>query len=347
MKVSVFVPSIGRRAGGPLVLYQYANHLARLGHEVHVGHAFFTPEPKHPLIENAAWFEFDEGLHHHCVSFGAYAEVAEGFDFGEWDSDVMIGRTDLFDGYGLPVGLVQGPTFGLDDLAVKNLEGPILCVSKGLVEECVELGVAPQRLVHAPNGIDHDVFRPHLALKDRPLRVSTLYNWVELKRSRLAVEVLDRVREEIPDLQVTMFGMGDAPPWIPDWIDYLSDVDHQTLAREVYGTSRVYLCAADYEGFGLTSLEAMACGAALVTTDTGGSRDFADHEVSALVSEPGDADALLANLLRVLRDDELRLQLAESGMERAAEFDWPGTARILETTFEDYLENPDRYLEGT
>lgn len=46
----------------------------------------------------------------------------------------------------------------------------------------------------------------------------------------------------------------------------------------------------------------MACGCAVVTLDTGGSRDFARDGVTALVAEQGDLDGLAANLVAVLRD---------------------------------------------
>ena len=64
------------------------------------------------------------------------------------------------------------------------------------------------------------------------------------------------------------------------------------LVDEIYNTSRVFLCTSWVEGFGLTNVEAMACGAALVTTDNGGSRDYALHGETALVAPCGDVGSV-------------------------------------------------------
>ena len=76
----------------------------------------------------------------------------------------------------------------------------------------------------------------------------------------------------------------------------------------------------------------MACGAALVTTDTGGSRDFARHDESALVYEPGDVEGLANGVEKVLVDDELWSRLSAAGVEVAAEFSWERSESLLEAT---------------
>jgi glycosyltransferase involved in cell wall biosynthesis len=91
------------------------------------------------------------------------------------------------------------------------------------------------------------------------------------------------------------------------------------------------------EGFGKTPLEAMACGAALVTTDNGGSRDFAHDGETALVSAPGDPIALSANVLSLLGDDERRIGLAMRGQRLASGFTWDRSVRALAAVLEDYV----------
>ncbi len=70
------------------------------------------------------------------------------------------------------------------------------------------------------------------------------------------------------------------------------DPDPERLVSDIYDRSRVFVQASHYEGFGFTAVEGMACGAALVTTDNGGSRDYAFHGETALVVPPGDVDGL-------------------------------------------------------
>jgi glycosyltransferase involved in cell wall biosynthesis len=75
--------------------------------------------------------------------------------------------------------------------------------------------------------------------------------------------------------------------------------------------------------------EAMACGCAVATTDCGGNRDYAEHEKTALVSDPDDFESLVDNVLRLLSDEELSVTLALAGRDRIAEFTWEKSTRRL------------------
>jgi glycosyltransferase involved in cell wall biosynthesis len=83
------------------------------------------------------------------------------------------------------------------------------------------------------------------------------------------------------------------------------------------------------EGFGLAAVEAMACGATLVTTDCGGSRDYAD-ETCALVVPPLDVDSLGAGIVEALTTRRGR-DLAKAGQGRALEYSWVSATKALET----------------
>ena len=73
----------------------------------------------------------------------------------------------------------------------------------------------------------------------------------------------------------------------------------------------------------------MACGCALATTDCGGNRGYAEHEATALVSDPNDFAALVSNVIRLLSDEELRVRIASAGRNRIAEFTWEQSAQRL------------------
>jgi len=95
-------------------------------------------------------------------------------------------------------------------------------------------------------------------------------------------------------------------------------------------TRDTYLSPNWAEGWHLPPAEAMACGCAVVSTDIGGVRDYAEHEKTALLSPPGDPEALTKNLLRLLEDDNLRIQLAKAGHKRIQEFTWDRSTDLLE-----------------
>ena len=84
-------------------------------------------------------------------------------------------------------------------------------------------------------------------------------------------------------------------------------------------------------------MEAMACGAALVTTDTGGSWDYAVDGKTALVSQPRQQEQLADNLTRILNDEVLRNRLAENGCQKIREFSWEANSLRLEKLFKESL----------
>lgn len=84
------------------------------------------------------------------------------------------------------------------------------------------------------------------------------------------------------------------------------------------------------EGMPKVILEAMACGRAVITTDTVGCREAVQHGVSGLLVPPKDATALADAIVALLRDETLRHCLAENGRRRAVE-DFSSERVIRET----------------
>lgn len=75
------------------------------------------------------------------------------------------------------------------------------------------------------------------------------------------------------------------------------------------------------EAFGAVLVEAMALGTPVVATSVGGIPEFVTDEVSGLLVEPDDADALASSVVRMLDDDALRRRLAAGGEAVALGFD--------------------------
>jgi len=105
------------------------------------------------------------------------------------------------------------------------------------------------------------------------------------------------------------------------FLDTPSDDDLLAL----YSGAMALVLPSHYEGFGLTVLEAMACGAPVVISDRGSLPEIAGD--AALVVDPDDVDALAGAMRRVVGDAEVRARLRERGLARAAEFGWERCAR--------------------
>jgi glycosyltransferase involved in cell wall biosynthesis len=100
-------------------------------------------------------------------------------------------------------------------------------------------------------------------------------------------------------------------------IKSLGELSRAALLDEMRNAS-VFVSAALYEPFGLTVLEAAACGCALVLSDLPSFRELWDD--AALFVDPRDRDALCAALQSVCRDEELRARLQSKARTRARRY---------------------------
>ena len=99
----------------------------------------------------------------------------------------------------------------------------------------------------------------------------------------------------------------------------------ETVVEDLHARARVFAFLSEYEGFGITPLEAMQAGVPVVVLDTPVAREV--YGEAALYVQPGDGDGL-ANALRLLLDDEpARLRLLAAGRLVASGYSWNRTAR--------------------
>ena len=115
------------------------------------------------------------------------------------------------------------------------------------------------------------------------------------------------------------------------WIDSPPVADLVAL----YNAASVCVLPSYYEGFGLTALEAMACGTPTIISDRGSLPEIAGG--AALVIDPDDTDALADALARVLDDDQLRADLKHKGWRRVLDFSWERCARATLAVYQQAL----------
>jgi glycosyltransferase involved in cell wall biosynthesis len=99
----------------------------------------------------------------------------------------------------------------------------------------------------------------------------------------------------------------------------------------LYGAATLVGYASRYEGFGLPPLEAMACGAAVVSTPVPGVVEVVGDAAATFRS--GDVDGLTGTLRDLLADEGCRQELARKGAERVRHLSWQDTARATAQTY--------------
>lgn len=357
MKITFILPGYPwRPVGGFRVVYEYANYLVARGHEVTVIHPRRLPNWNPPPPPNFyRWLRRKAGhLHSHLRDLVLRPKV-------EWqpvdpkvklfyvptldtryisDADAVVATAwhtaEYVETYPPTKGekfyLIQhyetwdGPKERVDATWKSSLHK--IVIAKWLLALAEELGV--QDVVYIPNAIDHKVFRLTRPIDDRPQQISMMFSQAEWKGPADGLRALSIIHKQFPEASAVLFGVGRRPSALPQWIQYVQNPPQDVLVNDIYNRSSIFLCPSWLEGWGLPGAEAMACGCALVSTDNGGVLDYAEHEKTALLSPPKNPEALAKNLLRVLEDDNLRIQLARAGHERIKEFTWDRSTDLLE-----------------
>ena len=163
-------------------------------------------------------------------------------------------------------------------------------------------------------------------------RVLMLHHHYAWKGVADGLEAVRRVKQRRATLHLVGFGL-DAPRAGEPYDEFHPDLPQTGLAR-LYSSCDVYLCPSWDEGLGMPPMEAMACGASLVTYDNGGCRDYAKDGETALVARRRDVGDLCDKLERIATDEPLRAKIARAGQEfvRTA-FDWERAVNRMEQLF--------------
>ena len=106
----------------------------------------------------------------------------------------------------------------------------------------------------------------------------------------------------------------------------------ETLAA-FYRLARAFVFPSLYEGFGLPPLEAMACGAPVVTSNVSSLPEVAGG--AALLVDPYDEEAIAGGIIRAVTDEALRADLIARGRDRARSFSWKQSVQKIH---EIYME---------
>lgn len=229
----------------------------------------------------------------------------------------------------------------------EGLIGPVyrrtraVTVSESTRRELAGKGI--RRVTIAPNAIDKGVYRAPPGAAKVPFLMVHIGRLKKYKRLDLLLEAMARVRREMPEARLLVGGSGDYREameararelGLGDGVAFLGRVSEEEKVR-LYAEAQVFVNSSLKEGWGLTNIEANACGTPVVATDVPGLRDSVRHGETGFLVPFGDADAFAGAILAILRDPALAARLRENALAWAAEHDWE---KAFEATRDALLE---------
>lgn len=97
-----------------------------------------------------------------------------------------------------------------------------------------------------------------------------------------------------------------------DRVTFVKNIDHNTALPSYYRQAAVFVLASRFEPFGLTTLEAMACGTTPIVSHVAGSKEVIIDGLNGFIIDTHDRKALAERILKLLKDKKLRSKVAEN-----------------------------------
>ncbi len=353
MRINFVLPFDGRKpVGGVKVVYEYANHLTQMGHEVTIIHPaglylgiakndrWYRNFAKYVALgatqkyQPSGWFLLDPrvnlrwvpALHERFIP-EADVVVATAWETAEWVAKYQDNRGKKF-------YLIQHfeDWFGDRDRLLNTWKLPLrkIVISRWLGEIAQSLG---ERFCYIPNGLDFERFGVDVSPEDRDRhQILMLHHTLDWKGTKEGLAAISQVRENIPGVQLTLFGVEYPKPGeMPKWMSFERRPSKARL-RELYNRAAIFVSPSWAEGWALPPAEAMQCGCATVLTDIGG-HEYAIHGKTSMLSAPKDIDQMARNIQALIQDDDLRVRLANAGSAEIKRYTWAQAGSALETCF--------------
>lgn len=230
----------------------------------------------------------------------------------------------------------------VERLAV-HLPDRIIPVSQRVRRDLLSMGVESERMVVVPNGVDLEKID---SVEAREPTYDLVYagRLSEHKRVDLLIKAVSIAKEEVPDIRCAI--IGDGPEMkrlgrlvkvlkIEDNVDFLGflDTDEDLIAG--MKSSRIFVLPSMREGFGMSALEANACGLPVVTvrSEMNAASDLVENGLNGQVVDPT-PEGIAKAILELLKNERY-IGFSEPSRRVAERYDWSLVTEAIERSYGD------------
>lgn len=213
---------------------------------------------------------------------------------------------------------------------------PMQVISRSTGDDFAQRGLSPDRIRVVYVGIDREQYR--VAAEDPKEPEPTLLALGRVRKYKRLDLVIDAVaelsREKVPNLRLVVAGSGNhlgalkehaERLGVQDRVEFTGRVDEEEKVR-LYRRAWALIMTSPKEGWGLTCLEAQACGTPVIASNSPGLREAVQDGRSGILVPHGHRAALVEAMDRFLADEALRESLCRGALSFADEFSWEKAA---------------------
>ena len=172
--------------------------------------------------------------------------------------------------------------------------------------------------------------------------LSHVSNFRKVKRVEDVIRMFERVRKVLPS-KLLMIGDGPERQNAEDVCRNLSicgDIrflGKQEQMDEILSIADLFVLPSQYESFGLSALEAMACGVPVISTNVGGIPEINIQGITGYLSDIGDVEDMAKNALSILQDDHTLQRFKDAALAQAKRFEKKDIIPLYEQLYEDVV----------
>ena len=192
-------------------------------------------------------------------------------------------------------------------------------------------------------GVDEIYLSTEIIPNKKP-RLVSLGTWTTRKDSKTLVEVASSLLSANPNLEFHILGAHTQRDFIinvfPDFVRNRINVYPRVTVEkisEVLAHSSIFLLPSLFEGFGMATTEAMACGCCVVVTPTGFGTAIKSG-TDGFVCNFKDTDAMVSRCQSLLSDSSLCYSIAKAAKDRVSSLSWPCQILKLEKIYQGWVE---------
>lgn len=211
-----------------------------------------------------------------------------------------------------------------------------VAISDSTRDDLVRRGIPEGDITVVPCGIDTDFYTPGQV---EPEKGTYLYvgRLKKYKGVHLIITALGLLRQSGIECRLVVLGSGDYEDELRKLTDRLGLQDavrfegFVSQERKLHWLRRAWAAVfpSEKEGWGLTVIEANACGTPVIASDSEGLRDSVRDGVTGILVPHGDLEALAGQMASLAGDDAKRSDLGERAIQWARGFNWDHTAEKM------------------
>ncbi len=232
----------------------------------------------------------------------------------------------------------------LEKYAISKIQNIVVCSP---AMESLVSNMTNSKIYVIPNGInleDIDDVKPLELNPPNILFVGLLWN---VKGVDILLNAVPIIKKSIPDLSVYIVGSGPCENELKKLVKELDIEENIKFLGFISGKEKYsYYTSADicvfpsrHEAFGITLLEAMACGKPVVASNVGGIPYVVEDGKTGLLFEGGNVEDLAEKVIALLNDEKLRDKMGKAGRERVKDFTWDKIAEQTVSVYKEIVEN--------